>query len=397
MKTSFLRLLAVLGLALGLISQAAAQGVALDAPLVGLVRSGTDLVGLNASGALLRSINGGATFAEIRPADTPRALYALAASGSTVLAMGDAGNFVRSTSGGAAYTALGNSSAPAFVGDIRALAHGNSLWVAAGKNGTQITALFSTDDGITWSAATFATAQAGALTGVTWTGTQWVAVGGNGSAGFYLTSVNGSTWTTPVSTAYPLNAVASDGAGKLLIAGDAGTLLYSDNDAVSFAEVGGGSAGIGNLVSENLRSVLFLSGTAPARWVASGDSGALLTFDLGVSSSVATLTNTPAAPGLSLTALAPGATTGAYYFAYPSSHGAISLRIISDAGQLVITLAGARPGVSYYLETSTTLASWSAVSGSTLTYDGAADLVWTKPQPSAGARVFYRVKSGPIP
>jgi hypothetical protein len=398
MKIFFARLLVALGFALGLIAHAAAQGVALDTPLEALVRSDSALVGLNASGALLRSTDNGVNFPAVRAADSPRALYALAASGGTVIAMGDAGNFVRSTDGGAAYNVLGSSLSPAFVGDIRALAYGNSRWVAVGKNGTQITAIYSTD-GLVWSLAASLPARAGALSGVSWTGSKWVAVGGNGSTGFYLTSVDGSTWTAPVATAYPLNAVASDGAGKLLLAGDAGTLLYSADHAASFTEVGGGAEGVGNLVSENLRSALFLPGTSPARWVASGDSGALLTFDLGVSATVAALTHTPAAAtaGLSLSALAPGGTTGAYYFAYPSSHGAISLRITSDAGQLVITLAGARPGVSYHLETSTTLTSWSVVSGSTLTYEGASDLVWTKPQPSAGARVFYRVKSGPIP
>lgn len=368
-----------------------AQNVALNQPLAALARPTTGLVGLTPAGALLRSTDNGVTFPSVRVADSPRALYAVAASGSTVVAMGDAAYFVRSTDNGATWSALASALTPAHGGPINGIAGNGSSWVAVGQRSGSVSALRSVNGGAAWSSVTVPVA-AGALHGVAWTGSRWVAVGGDGIFGFIYTSTDGTAWTRLAGADYPLYAVASNGAGKVVAVGDAGTVLYaSDGGATATSFVSSG----GDLVSEALRSVAFVSGD---NWIAGGDNLALVSF------SSATLT--PAvvsAPSTTSTAsyLAVASTGSGYYYAPSESiatlepQGPISLQVAVVGGQLRLTLVGAQTGYAYHIQSSSTLASWSAVAGSGVTQAaGAPAPTWTYPLPASGERMFYRVAVG---
>ncbi len=382
--------------------QVHAQGTVISTALDAFARPTTGLVGLTTSGALVRSTDNGANFTSIRSADSPRGLFAVAASGSTVIAMGDAGWIVRSTDNGQTYGTFGSSSSPAFVGSINAVAFANNQWVAVGKNGTSVTAL-SSANGTTWATATFTGgAPTGVLRGLTWTGARWIAVGGNGGLinGFVLTSTNGTSWTRLANSAFPfsaapasLNAVASDGAGKVLIVGKAGTMLYSSDGGLTYTD----AADL--IVSEDLYSVLFRSGT---KWIAGGDTAVLVDFDSSLAPGSQATSPYPPEPGARrISAIIADTVAGQYLYsssyAPPVASGPISLNIGIVSNQLELTLVGSVSGASYFTETTVDLISWSAVSGSTRTFNGVDAVVWTYPLPAAGARVFYRAKVGTTP
>ncbi|MCX6936722.1 MAG: sialidase family protein [Verrucomicrobia bacterium] len=362
MKSFTFRLLFWVGAFIGLLGPAAAQGTALGASLTALAKPTTGVVGLAPDGALVRSTDNGATFGTVRPADSPKALYAVAASGSTVIAMGDAGYFVRSTDNGATYSTLGSPSSPTIVGAVNSVGYGNGKWVAVGRNSGSTHALYSIDGGATWSTATISSPSSGEFKSVAWSGAPanvWVAVGGPvttpammgvGFTGLYYTSNDGIVWSGPTTTNASLNAIASDGAGKLLAVGEAGTVWYSTATPPAFSEVGNG------IVSETLGAVVYLSGT---NWAATGDDGVQVNFD-GSSTALRT----------------------------------IGLTVATASSQLQINLTGGFPGLQYHLETTTTLASWTTVSGSTQSYTGGAAPTWTAALPAAGAKVFYRAKLG---
>lgn len=370
-----------------------AQNVALDPGVASLARATDAVVALSVDGALSRSTTNGASFSAIRPADAPQALFAVAASGSTVVAMGDASTFVRSTNSGLTYTAL----APAvgsFVGQISALSAQSSTWVAVGRRGSSIAVIRSADSGATWASATTVPSINGQLHGVAYTGSRWLAVGADSFGGLVLTSTNGTSWSTLTTTFDPLYAIATDGAGRVVIVGAAGTVLRATDGgatAGSFTSIGD------NLVSEDLRSVAYLSGDA---WIVGGDSGVLVSL----SGTAPTLVAAPD-PELvdPVTALLWSGTGTGYLVSSPSStpppaeHGPISLQISLTSGQLVLTLVGAEAGNTYHLESSTTLASFSTVAGSNRAYSGGAAPTWTFPAPASGGRVFYRALVGAAP
>jgi photosystem II stability/assembly factor-like uncharacterized protein len=369
-----------------------AQNVSIAQPLTALARPANGLVGLSPAGALLRSTNNGTSWTTVRAADATPALYTLAASGSTLVAMGDDAYFVRSTDDGQTWTNLIPAQDPVPVGSINAVAANGTTWVAVGQGNNDIFVLRSTDSGATWSAATIPVTL-GSLHGITYTGTRWVAVGGNGVTGFIYTSTDGASWTALTAPSYELYAVASDGAGKVLVVGDVGTMLYATDHAAtsgSFTGVDGG------LVSEALRSVSFLSGS---NWIAGGDSLMRVSFNGTTATKVAepSITETAA-----YTVFSTGTGTDYYYapaaaLAALDAQGSISLQIASASGQLQLTLVGAQNGYAYHLESSTTLSTWTSVSDSTRYFlTGNAAPSWLVPLPSAGARVFYRVKVGSL-
>lgn len=374
-----------------------AQNAQLRDDLSVLVRvSATTLVALDNEGALLRSDNGGVEFTTVRAVDDDplRELYTVAASGSTVIAMGYAGDFVRSTNGGASYSSLAYS-VPAFNGQINAVAAHNgsssTTWIAVGFKDTGPVVLRSIDDGVNWSPITVSTA-AIRLNGVVWTGNRWVMVGDTALlSGIILTSTDGTTWTDLATSEYALYSVASDGAGNVLIGGDAGTLLYaSDGGATPTSFTSEGD----DVTSEAIRAVAFLSGT---NWVAGGDQGVIVSFNsANIEATPAVKASGPSETNSKpVTALAYTGSGITYYYSEPAattpeSHGPISLTATQSGGQIQLTLVGAESGNSYYLESSTTLSSWDVVGGSTQVYDGVNAPTWLRPLPEAGLRVFYR-------
>lgn len=393
MKNVFFRLFAtLLYLACAAVVTLPVQAAALQQALFALARPTTGLVGLSPSGALLRSTDSGATWTTVRAADSPQALYTVAASGSTVIAMGDAGFFVRSTDNGVTWSTLASSLTPTLTGSIRAVAANGSNWVAVGQRGTGFGALRSSDNGATWSLSTSLSSPTfgGSLYGVVWSGTpgsSWIAVGGDGARGYTTTSTDGTTWTALVQTIgfTPLRAVTSSGSGTVIAVGDAGAILQSTNSGTSFTSIDSG------IVSEDLRSVAFLSGS---NWVIGGASAVLVSVNgttPAIVSGPSTTTTT------AITALiSDGTATGYDYYSAatpPAPHGPITLGIALVSGQLQLTLVGAEAGNSYYLETSTTLTSWTLVADSMQAYSGGTAPTWSAAL-SGGDRTFYRARSG---
>jgi photosystem II stability/assembly factor-like uncharacterized protein len=375
-----------------------AQGTALGTQLDAVVRlPGNVLVGVSPTGALVRSVDNGANFTQVRAADSPRALLTLAVSNSVIIAAGDAGNFVRSTDSGITWTTLAAATSPSFVGKIQALAgNGASTWVAVGTGTTnnKITPIYSLNSGLTWQASPEIPSPVGELRGLVWTGQQWVAVGGNSFGGFALRTTNpANAWSLSTVPALvpPLNALASAGDASLVAVGDAGTVLYSTDHGASFSDVGEG------LVSDDFNCVLFINGT---QWAAGGDQGVVVAFDSAALEPVSVL-QVPSAESPAINALVGGTTPGTFLFAIPASSGPvvhdISATVSVVANQLRVTLVGALTGYSYHIQQSSTLASWAAVPGSSQTFAGVNTLFWDYPLPAAGEKIFYRVVLGPLP
>lgn len=278
----------------------AAQGGVVQANLTALTPSGSALVGLATNGNLVRSTDGGASFATTRTA-TAVALSNVASSGTTVLAFGNAGLIVRSTNGGQTWTDLDTAAAPALTaGELRDAATSNgTLWVTVGYASGNLAVQRSTDGGATWVAATGLPALGGRLNAVCFdAGTgRWTAVGRDNSFNpRILTSTDGNTWTaiTAPSGAASLNDVATDGAGNLLAVGDAGTLITSANGGVSWTL----SPASGE-VSETLNAVVYSS--ASNSWTAGGQDLVQIGYTVAGGAAVA---QAPVPGGGNITALA---------------------------------------------------------------------------------------------
>jgi hypothetical protein len=278
-----------------LVSSAVAADKVIPASLKALTKSGTAIVALTGTGHLQRSTDGGTIFITTRTA-TADALVNLNASGSTVVAVGDAGFAVRSLNAGQTWA---NATSPAFLGELRDVAgKGGGFWVAVGRKDLNVTALWSADDGASWTIGTLPT-QTGTLNAVAYdtTAARWTAVGTDGLLGARIaTSVDGKTWTavTPPAGTQPLLDVATDGQGNALAVGEAGTMLVSANAGQTFTA----ATGSGTLVSENLTAVI---PSATTGWLIGGDEKVQLSFTSG---GTATVTQSPVAGAGAITSLA---------------------------------------------------------------------------------------------
>ncbi len=279
MNTRLIALFCALFLAAGNGGLSTAFGAAISSSLTSLTRSGSVLVALSSAGNLERSTDDGASFTITRAASTTALLH-VGASGATVVAVGDAGYVVRSTTAGQVWT---DATSASFPGELRDVAgKGGGFWVAVGRNNLNVTILWSADDGSTWTAGTVPS-QSGTLRGVAYDATagRWIAVGTDGLFGArLLSSSDGKVWTAvtlPAGT-YPLTAIATDGQGRELAVGEAGTLLFSPDGGQTFtADAKSG------LVSENLNTVIYMTSTG---WYAGGDQQVQITYATGSGPSV---------------------------------------------------------------------------------------------------------------
>ncbi|WP_438483296.1 MBG domain-containing protein [Oleiharenicola lentus] len=272
-----------------------ARGAVVQSDLVALTRTGSILVGISTAGEVKRSTNGGSSFSTVRNASSS-ALRNLESFSNTVVAIGDAGFIARSGDSGQSWSDLSVSAAPAFVGELRDVASKDgSFWVTVGKANGNLVTLWSDNGGATWNYGSVP-GLSGTLHAVAYdTGTtRWTAVG---SDGFFdariLNSTDGKTWSAvSVVGAAPLNDVSSNGAGRLLAVGDAGTLLVSVDGGQTFnADVNSG------LVSENLNAVVSTS----TGWAVGGDDLVQLNYPTAGS---ATVTQSPVPGGGAITTLA---------------------------------------------------------------------------------------------
>ncbi len=423
------------GLSFGAATGLHAQIVETD--LSALTRATSGLVGIaDPSGNLVRSTDGGTSFSSVSftKLDT---LLNVAASGDTVIAVGNNGYIARSTDGGAAWANVHTPTG--LVGELRDAVANGATWVAVGGLNSNLAIFYSTNSGQSWLAATVPTLS-GQLTGVTFDSStgRWTAVGTDGIfTARILTSTNGSSWssvTAPVG-ASPLTDVAADGAGNVLAVGEAGTLLISADGGASFALDSNSG-----LVSENLNVVVYSS---TAGWVAGGVDLTRVGYTTGGG---ATLIQAPAPGTGDIRALAvaasgevlyggnavtevedfnywraqnftegeladanisgPQAVAAAdginnllkYAFGLPAkTNTVLPTALAADGSVYAFTFShpSSVVGVSFAVEVSTDLQSWSA-NGVTMENLGTTDgrVQWRATYPTAGnERVFFRLKA----
>ena len=116
---------------------------------------------------------------------------------------------------------------------------GGSQYVAVGWNGTIVTS----PDGATWTVQISNAGSTTRLHNVIWSGTQFVAVGGpppsETGTGVIVTSPDGVTWTSQTSgAANPLNSVVWSGT-QFVAVGNGGTIVTSPNGVLWTARTGG--------------------------------------------------------------------------------------------------------------------------------------------------------------
>jgi hypothetical protein len=264
----------VIGLAfLWALAGASAAGQALrglsESLNAAVVVDGT-VVGLRPDGAIVRSIDQGASFVELRASSSLDSLRALAASGQVVVAGGSSGLLVRAGNLGESPTAWVEVSAGGILSEVHGLAHnGGGHWVAVGEGTFTGGVLLSSDQAQTWTAATHPPASF--LYAVEWNGhtEEWMAVGGDGFDGAIYRSVNGHTWSevpVPAGTP-PLLALAIGGDGQVLAVGESGALVLSTGAGTDFFSLGG------EYVSEDLRAVVSVG---PEQWLVGGVDGVVV-------------------------------------------------------------------------------------------------------------------------
>ncbi|MBI1196142.1 MAG: hypothetical protein GC138_09895 [Gammaproteobacteria bacterium] len=234
-------------------------------------------IAINSGGRWLAAGNGGTIVggldqrlgtSEVTPISTD--LYGIATDGSVFVAVGGSATLIRRGTDGIwlAQTAPANVSGRT----LRSVAWHNGMWLAVGDQGTALTS----SDGQTWTEQT--TNSTADLHAIMWSGAAglWVAAG---SGGNILTSTDGSAWvlsftdsaaatlrgiweqsgalfvvgdqsrvltgavsvgtvnwtvaTTPLTTSLELRTVNSNGS-RLVIMGQAGTVLWSDDGGVTW-------------------------------------------------------------------------------------------------------------------------------------------------------------------
>lgn len=151
--------------------------------------------------------------------------------------------------------------------DLKGIAYG-TVYDVVGNGG----ALFTSADGITWTAAAGNWAAMAGVTNVNdiiFTAAGFVAVG---DAGLILFSADNTNWTAgayavPPAAAQNLNALATNGS-RLVTVGNGGAIYYSDNNAATWTAATV-PAGTGNLYG--------VAWATTGNWVAVGAAGTILT------------------------------------------------------------------------------------------------------------------------
>ncbi|MBL9142197.1 MAG: autotransporter-associated beta strand repeat-containing protein [Verrucomicrobiaceae bacterium] len=190
------------------------------------------------------------------PTGTGSHLNGIAVKGSRFCAVGDQGA-VFTSDNGLAWT---ERTSLAFVENLKAVAASTSIFVAVGANGSVRTS----SDGVTWTSVDLGTTAT--FNAVAWTGSKFVTVG---NGGLVFISSNGTSWTQRTSgVTASLTGVA--GSGNVIIAvGGNGAATQSNDSGTTWSkrDTGTGVALKGLAVS------------AAGRFVATGDSGTVLTSE----------------------------------------------------------------------------------------------------------------------
>jgi hypothetical protein len=166
---------------------------------------------------------------------------------------------------------------------ISAIAYGNNRFVAVGGYGK---IAYSTDNGITWTAAadspfpaTYANgdwALPYAIYAIAYGGGKWVAGGLEGKMAY--SADNGATWTAVTDSAFgesDINAIAY-GNKRFVAGGVEGKMAYSD-DGINWTAVADSTFGSDDFLPPDINAIAYGNN----RWVAVGEFGAMAYSDDG--------------------------------------------------------------------------------------------------------------------
>ena len=156
----------------------------------GIAWTGSQFVATSALGSLFTSVDGSKWAAQ--NSGTVNNLRAAASSGSLLVAVGSNGTILTSTNGGVSWTKENSGTTANLV---------TVVWSGKQFVATGIGAILSSPDGVTWTSHSSGT-DGLYLTGLVWSGKEFVAVGypvsttvANSNGGTVLTSPDGITWT----------------------------------------------------------------------------------------------------------------------------------------------------------------------------------------------------------
>ena len=234
-------------LGLGLSSQGASiQG--LGDYFKALTIANGDIIGVSATDAIVRSVNGGVDFSELREGDG--VLQSIGSDGNITIAGGEFGRLLRVDLIVDATTWVEVASSDTF-GSVTGIAgDDDNTWLATTDSSGDL--LRSTDNGFTWSLGS--SAPSAELSAVVYDAISgnWIAVGGDffNSQAFY--SSDSINWQVATGlSGGPLYSVAVDSVGTIIAVGEGG-ILRSTDGGESFVAVA-------NAPSEALYSVVAIA------------------------------------------------------------------------------------------------------------------------------------------
>ncbi|MFQ3226053.1 MAG: photosystem II stability/assembly factor-like uncharacterized protein [Lentimonas sp.] len=357
-----------------------------------LTQSDTRIFGLDFSGGIWSSENGGVSFSERYEivGDFDDTYYTIYALGDTVMAAGTDALMVRSGDDGDSWDASVN--ADYVLGDLkgvagRAVTSAENQWVAVGNEGNKGVIFSSQDDGLGWaryeSGVNFLNFD---FTGVVWTGSAWlvcglktqIEAGSTDYSGVIYRSLDASSWTLiGDSFAAPLRALAADDGGNVLVVGESGIILRSTDDGQSFVRIDGGA------LSEDLSAVV---AAGADHFVIGGDGKSVFAANAGVVSVLHAAAGS--APRVAALLVSGGDVLLGGEFTSSQRTVPFGLELQTIGNFYRLTVDEALSGKVYTLETSTTLDGWDSVSvPSQAGFDG--PLSWNIP--ADGDRRFWRV------
>jgi photosystem II stability/assembly factor-like uncharacterized protein len=357
-----------------------------------VTQSDTRIFGLDFSGGIWSSGNGGASFSERYEivGDLDDTYYTIYALGATVVTAGTDALMVRSGDNGGAWDASVNTDY--VLGDLkgvagRAVTSAENQWVAVGNDGNEGVMFISQNDGLEWarydSGTDFLNFD---FTGVVWTGSAWLVCGvktqiGAGStdySGVIYRSLDASSWTL-IGDSFdaPLRALAADEGDNVLVVGESGLILRSTDDGLSFTRIDGGS------LSEDLSAVVAAGADS---FIIGGDSKSVFESNADVVSVLRPAAG--GAPRVEALLLSGGNVLLSGEFALSQRNLPFGLELQTIGVFYRLTVDEALSGKVYTLETSTSLDGWVTVSASSKAgFD--APLSWNIP--ADGDRRFWRV------
>lgn len=350
-------MLAVFAAVLGFASFAEGETSYLNRGLVDVEAAGDALLAISTDGELLRSTNGGASFAVTFTPDAFEKPQALAVSGQVAIAVCEGGVVLRSGNAGASWS---EATVPLDFATLSGVAsNGSGTWIAVGQSTGVAYILRSTDNGANWSQVSFS--QAGLLETIDYdaASSAWM-VGGwtlsSGRSGIAFRSTNGTSWSAvalPAGTG-SVSAVVANGAGQFGFAG-------ADGFHAVYAADGTLLASDSQTVSETLTAIEY---TAEGGWVAGGMESVMIRFSVSgsaISTEVAQ-ESTPGAPEVAAIAeTAAGDLFVASEVGFEASTPDPKIRISLAGGELVVTATGLGLGREYSLLKSTDLITFERV------------------------------------